>query len=73
MAVLAGLLALTFVLMSAVGREFMPELEEGNLWIRGEMAVNIALPESAKVVREARAIMQHYAEVAADRLATRPA
>ena len=65
MAVLAGLLALTFVLMSAVGREFMPELEEGNLWIRGEMAVNIALPESAKVVREARAIVQHYAEVAA--------
>ena len=64
MAVLAGLLALTVVLMSAVGREFMPELEEGNLWIRGEMAVNIALPESAGVVREARAIMQHYPEVA---------
>ena len=73
MAVLAALLALTVVLMMAVGREFMPELEEGNLWIRGEMAVNIALPESAKVVREARAIMQHYPEVATDRLATRPA
>jgi len=65
MAILAGLVALTVVLMPGVGREFMPELEEGNLWIRGEMAVNIALPEAAKVVREARAIMQHYPEVAA--------
>ena len=64
MAVLAGLAVLTVGLMSSVGREFMPELEEGNLWIRGEMAVNVALPESAKVVREARAIMQHYPEVA---------
>ena len=57
-------MALTVVLMLAVGREFMPELEEGNLWIRGKLPVNIALPESAKVVREARAIMRSYPEVA---------
>jgi heavy metal efflux system protein len=64
MLILAGLMAATFALLPAVGREFMPELEEGNLWIRGELPVNISLPESARIVREARAIMRHYPEVA---------
>ena len=26
-----------------MGREFMPELEEGNLWIRGTFPINISL------------------------------
>ncbi|MGA2618275.1 MAG: efflux RND transporter permease subunit [Thermoguttaceae bacterium] len=60
---LGGLAAATAVVMPYVGREFMPELEEGNLWIRGELPVNIALPETTKITRAARAVMQRYPEV----------
>jgi cobalt-zinc-cadmium resistance protein CzcA len=36
--------------LPALGHEFMPELEEGNLWIRGTFPVNVALDEvSARV------------------------
>jgi heavy metal efflux system protein len=45
-----------------VGREFMPELEEGNLWIRGTSPLNANLERVAEVSREARAIMISYPE-----------
>ena len=64
LAVMAGLMAVTVGLLPTVGREFMPELEEGNLWIRGEFPVNIALPRRRpRWSDEARAIMQQYPEV----------
>ena len=43
-----------------LGREFMPELEEGNLWIRGTFPVNVSLEEVSEKVRTAREIMQKY-------------
>jgi cobalt-zinc-cadmium resistance protein CzcA len=46
-----------------LGGEFMPELEEGNLWIRGTFPLNVALDEVAEKVRSARAIMQQYPEL----------
>jgi cobalt-zinc-cadmium resistance protein CzcA len=49
--------------MSFVGREFMPELEEGNLWIRGDFPVNISLDETSAKARTARSIMKKYPEV----------
>jgi cobalt-zinc-cadmium resistance protein CzcA len=55
-----------FVSISVVpllGNEFMPELEEGNLYIRGTFPVNISLAESADKARRARAIMREYPEV----------
>jgi cobalt-zinc-cadmium resistance protein CzcA len=59
-----GLLVLgTACIVPRVGREFMPELEEGNLWIRGEFAVNIAMPETARLAGQARGIMCKYPEV----------
>jgi cobalt-zinc-cadmium resistance protein CzcA len=47
-----------------LGREFMPELEEGNLWIRGTAPLNITLERQVELSREARAIMATYPEVA---------
>src|SRR5205823_461633 len=47
-----------------LGQEFMPELEEGNLWIRGTFPINISLAEAADKVRIARSIMRKYPEVA---------
>lgn len=43
--------------MMHLGREFMPELEEGSLWIRGIFPVNISLDAVKEPVKEARAIM----------------
>jgi Cu/Ag efflux pump CusA len=43
--------------MMQVGREFMPELEEGSLWIRGIFPVNISLDAVKEPVKEARSIM----------------
>jgi cobalt-zinc-cadmium resistance protein CzcA len=57
--VLAG----TLVAVPFLGREFMPELEEGNLYIRGTFPVNVSLQEVADKARTAREIMRSYPEV----------
>jgi heavy metal efflux system protein len=57
------LIALTVALLPALGREFMPELEEGNLWIRGTFPVNITLEQASARSDEAREIMERYPEV----------
>ncbi len=45
-----------------LGQEFMPELEEGNLWIRGEFPLSISLDEVAERVKIARSILRQYDE-----------
>ena len=37
---MGGLLAFTVALVPGLGGEFMPELEEGNLWIRAVAAAD---------------------------------
>jgi cobalt-zinc-cadmium resistance protein CzcA len=49
--------------LPTLGGEFMPELEEGNLWIRGTFPLNVSLDEVAEKTRIARRIMQGYPEV----------
>jgi len=61
--IMAGLVLGTIGLLALVGREFMPELEEGNLWIRGTAPLNITLERQADISREARRIMSTYPEV----------
>jgi Cu/Ag efflux pump CusA len=43
--------------MVQVGHEFMPELEEGSLWVRGIFPVNISLDAVKEPVKVARMIM----------------
>ena len=62
---MAALIVGTACLLPCVGREFMPELEEGNLWIRGTAPLNITLERQDEISREARAIMATYPEVEA--------
>jgi cobalt-zinc-cadmium resistance protein CzcA len=62
--VMAGLMVATACLLPRLGREFMPELEEGNLWIRGTAPLNITLERQVELSRKARAIMATYPEVA---------
>jgi cobalt-zinc-cadmium resistance protein CzcA len=46
-----------------LGREFMPELEEGNMVVRGTFPVNVSLKEAASKARIARHIMSKFPEV----------
>src|SRR5262249_4155573 len=48
-----------------LGREFMPELEEGNLWVRGTFPINISLDEVSDKTKVVRSIMREYPEVEA--------
>jgi heavy metal efflux system protein len=50
--------AIVFALAPALGREFMPKLEEGNLWIRATLPLSISLEQSAKYVQQIRDIMR---------------
>jgi heavy metal efflux system protein len=55
---IAGLLALP-----KLGTEFLPHLEEGNLWIRATMPVSISLEEGDAYVNRIRQIIKSYPEV----------
>jgi cobalt-zinc-cadmium resistance protein CzcA len=59
----ASLFTCTLCLLPSLGREFMPQLEEGNLWIRNTAPLNISLARQAAISKEARAIMASYPEV----------
>jgi cobalt-zinc-cadmium resistance protein CzcA len=48
-----------------LGTEFMPELEEGNIWIRATAPLNQTLERNVEVARQARAIIASYPEVQA--------
>jgi cobalt-zinc-cadmium resistance protein CzcA len=61
--VFAVLIAITAAALPLLGREFMPELEEGNLWIRGTLPVNVSLQDAADTARRARDIMCQFPEV----------
>jgi cobalt-zinc-cadmium resistance protein CzcA len=61
--VMLGLTVATAMLLPLLGREFMPALEEGNLWIRGTAPLNISLARHTQLSQRARGIMATYPEV----------
>jgi cobalt-zinc-cadmium resistance protein CzcA len=63
--VVVGIIALVVLTAWAVrdmGREFMPELEEGNLWVRGTGPINISLPEMTARGAQVRRVIENYPE-----------
>ena len=60
---LAGLLLLAGLAMRTLGLEFLPKLEEGNLWIRAEMPGSISLEEGNAYVNRMRGMIAAYPEV----------
>jgi cobalt-zinc-cadmium resistance protein CzcA len=57
--IMTAVLALACVgLFPFLGGEFMPKLEEGNLWIRATFPTSISLAQSAKYVGRARDILR---------------
>jgi heavy metal efflux system protein len=63
LALMAGLLVFTLSLVPSLGGEFMPQLEEGNLWIRGIMPRTTSLAESARIAPRLREVMASIPEV----------
>jgi cobalt-zinc-cadmium resistance protein CzcA len=62
-AVMGVLLVGTVCMVPFLGHEFMPELEEGNLWIRGTAPLNTTLERQVELSQQARKIMASYPEV----------
>ena len=60
---MAFLIGGTACLIPQLGREFMPELEEGNLWLRGIGPLNMNLEHQVAIAKQARAILASYPEV----------
>ena len=56
-------LAGAMILFHFVGGEFMPALEEGNLWIRADMQPDISFQASAKLADDIRATLRAYPEI----------
>src|SRR5262245_51383318 len=63
MTVAAGLFVLTVVLARSLGLEFLPKLEEGNLWIRATLPPTISLQEGNAYVNEMRRMIRARPEV----------
>lgn len=58
-----GLLLVTFILLQFLGGEFMPALEEGNLWVRATMPVDISFDQAARLTSEIRRLFRESPEV----------
>jgi cobalt-zinc-cadmium resistance protein CzcA len=59
----AVFLGLTGILASGLGSEFLPALEEGNLWIRATMPPTISLEAGMPIVNRLREILLKHPEV----------
>jgi cobalt-zinc-cadmium resistance protein CzcA len=59
-----GLIALLAILaVRSLGMEFLPKLEEGNLWVRATFPQSISLEDSDAYVNRMRVLMSRYPEV----------
>src|SRR5262249_25471481 len=63
LSIFVALLMVTICALPFLGAEFMPELEEGNLWIRGTFPLNASLDRVGRMSVQAREIMASYPEV----------
>ena len=58
-----GILLLTLGVLRSIGGEFMPALEEGNLWVRATMPVDISFDQAARLTSEIRQSFRESPEV----------
>ena len=59
----AAFLALAALLIPRLGSEFLPALEEGNLWIRCSMPMTLSLEDGQAATRKMRLIVLRHPEV----------
>ena len=58
-----GLLALTFALVPLLGSEFLPKLDEGNIWLTITMPPQTSLEQTKEIERRVRSTLKAYPEV----------
>lgn len=58
-----GLIVLMVVTLKMLGGEFMPALEEGNLWVRATMPVDISFDEVDRLTNDIRRMFRESPEV----------
>jgi cobalt-zinc-cadmium resistance protein CzcA len=63
LAVIALIVAGGLSLFPRLGGEFMPKLEEGNIWARATLPLSTSLSHANQVAREARAVFRSFPEV----------
>jgi heavy metal efflux system protein len=59
----AGLIALSLFVFTLLGKEFLPELDEGDLWLRVKFPIGISLEGARPYVHEIRERMLRFPEV----------
>jgi cobalt-zinc-cadmium resistance protein CzcA len=59
----SGLVALAFLASRLLGGEFMPALEEGNLWVRATMPVDISFDQADRLTNDIRRMFKESPEV----------
>lgn len=59
----ALLLAGSLLLIPRIGAEFMPQLDEGALWVRATMPYTISFDEAAKIAPKVRDVLHSFPEV----------
>jgi len=59
----ALLLAGSLLLIPHIGAEFMPQLDEGALWVRATMPYTISYDESARITPQIRQVLKSFPEV----------
>jgi heavy metal efflux system protein len=57
------LLAASLLLIPRIGAEFMPQLDEGALWVRATMPYTISFDEAAKIAPKVRDVLHSFPEV----------
>src|SRR3984885_1736895 len=63
LAAAAALIVMTIIAVRLLGLEFLPKLEEGNLWIRATLPPTISLQEGNSYVNEMRKLIADRPEV----------
>ncbi len=58
-----GFVALAMLAASAVGLEFLPKLEEGNIWMRAALPPSVSLDEANEAVNRIRKVIKTFPEV----------
>ena len=56
-------LVLSLLLIPRIGAEFMPQLDEGALWVRATMPYTISFEEASKITPKMREVLRSFPEV----------
>jgi cobalt-zinc-cadmium resistance protein CzcA len=58
-----GLLLASLVVVPLLGSEFLPELDEGDIWVRAKLPIGVSLEGAQGYVRQMREILLQFPEV----------